>query len=135
MVSCLCSVLISPTHKQGHTAHTGANRLTHPYKYILTPPVMCSQQLSVLHWMNNLPTSTFTLQVSTISLTCRSHIKFNKTKFFPWNTKNIDRYSVNRQNTHMQIFDFFKILMFYQIFFSPQVKRCTIITKLHKMIA
>ena len=38
------------THK--HTARTGANRLTHPYN-ILTPPVLCSQQLSVLHWMNN----------------------------------------------------------------------------------
>ena len=32
-----------------HTSHTGVNRLTHPYKYILASPVICSQQLSVLH--------------------------------------------------------------------------------------
>ena len=38
--------------KQRH--HTGANRLKRPYKHILTSPVLCSQQLSVLHWMNNL---------------------------------------------------------------------------------
>ena len=31
-------------------AHTLANRLRHPYKFLLTPPVICSQQLSVLHW-------------------------------------------------------------------------------------
>ena len=28
--------------------HKGANRLIHPYECILTSPVMCSQQLSVL---------------------------------------------------------------------------------------
>ena len=34
-------------------------------------------------------------------LTCRSHmlIKFNKTKFFPWNTKNNDRNGMYKQNT------------------------------------
>ena len=36
-----------------HTAHSGANKLTHSYKSILTPPIMCSQQLCVLQWMNN----------------------------------------------------------------------------------
>ena len=43
------------THKQTqrHTAHSGASRLTHPYKYIFTSPIMWSQQLSLLHWMNN----------------------------------------------------------------------------------
>ena len=41
------------THMQTHTTHSESNRLTQPYKYILTPPAMCSQQLSVLHWMNN----------------------------------------------------------------------------------
>ena len=35
------------------TAHSEASRLTHPYKYILTPPVMCSQQVPLLHLMNN----------------------------------------------------------------------------------
>ena len=39
------------THKQWHTVHTGANRLTYPYKYILTPPVMYSHQLAALHWI------------------------------------------------------------------------------------
>ena len=33
--------------------------MTYPYKYILTPPVLCSQQLPVLHLMNN---QKFTLQ-------------------------------------------------------------------------
>ena len=41
------------THTQIHTANSGTNRLTHPYKYILPTPVMFSQQLFVLHWMNN----------------------------------------------------------------------------------
>ena len=39
-------------HKQRHTACSEVNRLTHPYKCILTPPVMCSQQLSVLCCMS-----------------------------------------------------------------------------------
>ena len=51
----LYSDLISHTHThiytQRHTAHPGASRLTHRYKYIFTPTVMCSQQLSLLHWM------------------------------------------------------------------------------------
>ena len=41
------------TQTQRHTVHSGASRLTHPYKYIFTPPFMCSQQLSLLHWMSN----------------------------------------------------------------------------------
>ena len=44
--------------------HTGVNTLTHPYKHILTPPVMCSQQQFLLHWINNLPISKFTLHNS-----------------------------------------------------------------------
>ena len=47
------------THPPTHT-HTGVNTLTHPYKYILTQPVMCSQQQFLLHWINNLPISKFT---------------------------------------------------------------------------
>ena len=48
--------LISHTthkHTQTHTAHSGASRCTRPYKYIFTPPYLCSQQLSLLYWMNN----------------------------------------------------------------------------------
>ena len=43
-VICWYSDLISHTHTQTHTAHSGASRLTHPYKYIFAPTVMCSQQ-------------------------------------------------------------------------------------------
>ena len=28
-------------------------------------------------------------------------IRFNSTKLFPWKTKNTDKTSVNKQNTHM----------------------------------
>ena len=68
------------TYKKRNTTHSGANRLTHPDKYILTSPVMCWQQLSVLHWMNNLLMSriffTETHNVFTFQklLSCRSHI-------------------------------------------------------------
>ena len=41
------------TKTQRHTAHSGASRCTRPYKYIFTPPYLCSQQLSLLYWMNN----------------------------------------------------------------------------------
>ena len=40
------------THTKTHST-LRASRFTHPYKYIFTPPVMCSQQLSLLHWMDN----------------------------------------------------------------------------------
>lgn len=41
-------------HTNKDTQHTWTNRLTQSYKYILTSPVTCSQQLPVLHWMHNL---------------------------------------------------------------------------------
>ena len=62
------------THTHLHT-HTGVNTLTHPYKYILTPPVMCSQQQFLLHWINNLPISKFTLHNSIMP--CFSKIILN----------------------------------------------------------
>ena len=37
---------------QTHTAHSGGSQLTHTYKYIFTPPVVCSQQLPLLHWID-----------------------------------------------------------------------------------
>ena len=37
------------SHTQTHTAYSAASRLTHPYKYTFTPPVMCSQQLPLLN--------------------------------------------------------------------------------------
>ena len=61
VVFCWYSDLILHTHNhihtQRHTDHSGASRLTHPYKYMFTPPIMCSQQLSLFHWMNNSLTS------------------------------------------------------------------------------
>ena len=42
---------VSRKYTQRYRAHSGTSRLTHPYKYILTPPAKHSQQLSVLHWI------------------------------------------------------------------------------------
>ena len=42
------------TYTEIHTAHTGNNRLTPLYKFILTAPAMCSYHLCTLHWINNL---------------------------------------------------------------------------------
>ena len=61
------------SHTQKHTAHTGANRLTHPYKYISTPSVMRSQQLCVFHRMNNFLIQKFTLQNSTMPLLFKNY--------------------------------------------------------------
>ena len=49
-----CTLIWYQIHTNKHTAQTGANRLTHLHKYMLTTPAMCSQQQSVLQWMNNL---------------------------------------------------------------------------------
>ena len=46
--------LKSHTRTNKDTPHAGINRLTHPHKYILTPLIMWLQQLSVLHWMQNI---------------------------------------------------------------------------------
>ena len=59
VVFCSYSDLISCTHKdtcintQRHTEQSEASRLKHLYKYIFISTVMCSQQLSLLHSMNN----------------------------------------------------------------------------------
>lgn len=42
------------THIHIHMSHSGTNKLSHPHKHIVIPHVMCLQQLSVLHWINNL---------------------------------------------------------------------------------
>ena len=33
------------THTHTQTSHSGASRLTHPYKYMFTLPAMCPQEL------------------------------------------------------------------------------------------
>ena len=77
------------THTQRHTAQSGANILKHPYKYKLKPPVMCSQYLSILHWMNNLWISKIYFPRCILFqklLTYRGHISVVKTKFLLWTT-------------------------------------------------
>ena len=75
------------THKQRHATHTRAKRLTHSYKYILEPPLMCSQQLFVFHWINNCWCLWFSKNFSLTEVTYLL-IVFSETKFFLWNTKN-----------------------------------------------
>ena len=76
---------------------------------MFTPPVMCSQQLSLLQWMNNSLISKFyfpqCLFFSKL-FTCESIyllIRCYKTGFFIWNTNNTDGNGVNKQNiTHRE---------------------------------
>ena len=55
MTWCFASTLTRyhTNNKMKTATHTGANRMTCTYKYILTPPVLYSKQLSVLHSINN----------------------------------------------------------------------------------
>ena len=78
------------------------------YKYLLTPLVMCTEQLLALNWINNLLMQKSTLQWPTMSLLFKDYslaeviyllIRFQKTKSFLWNTKNSDKNGVNEQNT------------------------------------
>ena len=72
---------------------------------------MCSQELSVLNWINN-PLASFKLPLKVIysvfvfkkSLTCRTHIfeDYNKTNSFLWNTKKTDRNSANVHNSAIE---------------------------------
>ena len=71
---------------------------------------MCSQQLSLLRWMNNSLISKIyypqCLFFSKIIHLWKSYIcwlnAIYKTRFFLWNTNNIDRNDVNKQNTHIK---------------------------------
>ena len=55
------SDLISHTQTHKHTAHSGTSRMTHPYKYTFTPPVMWSQQLPFTDLKNLLSTMSLLL--------------------------------------------------------------------------
>ena len=107
VVFCWYSDLISHTHTHTHThkntQHTQTNRLTHPYKYILTPSAMCSQQLSVLHWI--IPSKiyfsmSFLFKKYSLVEVVYLFIRCHKTKFFLWKTNNTDKNGVNKQNRH-----------------------------------
>ena len=81
-------------HRQTHTRHTRTNTLTYIYKYMLTPPVTCIQQLPILHWMNNNVKTEWKTEVHNVFafqklLNCRTIyllIRFKKTMSFLWNT-------------------------------------------------
>ena len=69
--------MISHRHTHRHTAHAGTNRLTHPFKYILTTPAMYSQQLYVIHWIIHYQKFTFHNVFSFQKLlTCRNQKVF-----------------------------------------------------------
>ena len=53
---------------------TGTIRLANTYKYILTLLIMSTQQLPVLHWMNNFLIQNFILQRSTMFLLFRNYL-------------------------------------------------------------
>ena len=101
-ITLLC---VSHTYMQRYTAHSGTNRLTPPYKYILIPPDTCSQKLSVLHWIIHWYQK-FTLHnvflFKNYSLVEDAYlfIRCKKTKFFLWSTNNTDINGVTKQNSH-----------------------------------
>ena len=64
------------------TKHTRRPRLAHPYKYILTPYVMCSKHLPALNWMKNLLASKIYItkfhNVFAFQKLTRNHISVDK---------------------------------------------------------
>ena len=101
--------LLLHTQKNTHRAHKD-HRLTRRYKDILTPPVTCTQQLTALHWMNNLLIRKCISQRSTLSFLFKNYsvleviyllIRFIKeNSSFLWNTKTTDKNGINEQNTY-----------------------------------
>ena len=101
------SILIwNHTLRKIQTEFTKTNRLTNTYKYILAPPVICTQQLP-LHCIQITDLKTSLTEVHNvfafkklITLEAYLLIKFHKTKSLLWNTKNTERNGVNEQNTY-----------------------------------
>ena len=80
-----------------HVQHTQTNRLIHIYKYILTPPGMCSKQLPALEWMNNLQAIIYFTQVYIVFdfqklLTYRSYMT-------AWSK--YSKNGINKENIHI----------------------------------
>ena len=77
------------THTRAHTAHSWASRLTHPYKYILTPSAMAnSSYLYYMEWISKIFTD-IKYFISTMSFLFKNYslaevmyqlIRCNKTK-------------------------------------------------------
>ena len=100
------------THRQSYKWHKRSYRLTHAYKSksVLATPVMCTHQLTVLHWMNNLLIQKFIVQRSKMSLLFKNCslvevisillIRFNKTTSFLLGRKCNEGNGVNEQNKH-----------------------------------
>ena len=105
----LLVLLFNIIHIDNHIGQTGTKRLTHTSKYIsLTWPVICTQQVHALHWMNNLLIQNLLCRgpkcfcFSNITLVEAIYllIRFSETKFFLWNTKNTERNVTNESNTY-----------------------------------
>ena len=98
------------TNTQWQTAHSGTNRLTHPYKYIyiyintiwyVLPEVMC---IALNKWLTDIKSL-----ISTVCFLSKNYssakveyllIRCSKTEFFLQNTNNADRIDVNIHNTN-----------------------------------
>ena len=102
------SALISHTYAntQGHTSHSWASTLTHPYKYIFTPPLCAHISYLyyiewIIHWYQKFTFyMSFLFKKYSLVKVIYLLIRFYKTSFFLWNTNNTDRNGVNKQNTY-----------------------------------
>ena len=76
--------------------------------------VICTHQLHLLHWMNNMLIQKSTLERYTVSLLLKNYSLLsadssrNKTKTSLWNTKNTETIGINEQNTLHTIKDKFR---------------------------
>ena len=95
--------ILTHMHTQRNTAPSEVSRLTHSCKYIFTPPVMCSKQLSLLQWMNNsliskvyFPRYPFFFKDYSLVKVIYLLIRCYKARFFLCNKNNTDRNGVKR---------------------------------------
>ena len=86
-----------------YTTHTGDNKLTQ--KYILTPSILLTAAICVTLSESLISKIHFTevhsfFASQKLLKVIYLLIRFNKTKSFLWNTKNIDKNHVNKQKAH-----------------------------------